>query len=185
MIFDTFIFYMCLSSIVFVYGIGFTEFLSVPKRPNHFVFHVLRLLCVTITSVLIVWPITNYILLPAKLQDIFPLFAIFVLCLISTVFIFVFKKILTTRVADFILAFLTILLSISESFSFVSAIMIVLFSILMYCIVIFGLDIFCSRLRHTHSLISFNYGSLLLLSIAFVLLILYSINISWLNFEVL
>jgi len=184
MLFSSLIFYFFIASIILVYGVGIKELLLVIDRPKNVLLYSLKTFLTTTFSVMLSWVVTTYILAEKNLTDIYPFFLLFITLGFSILFSYLIKLIFKIDIKEFSLTFLISLISINESVSFFSAISICVASTLCFYILIPILYSIKKRISISSAHIDIKTGFLILFSIALFLIVVFSYNISWLNFEV-
>ncbi|MCR4953166.1 MAG: hypothetical protein K6A43_03745 [Treponema sp.] len=115
MILNTFLYYLCFASAVLFCGIGSTKIVEFSKfTATTLAFFVKLLLSLSIT-VILGWLVTNKILVPLDMVELYPMVCLFIYVCINT-FTEVLVRI-TTGIdsAEFIVSFLIVLLTVSES----------------------------------------------------------------------
>lgn len=183
--FNILFFYVVVSSAVFVYGIGLNKLIIYSADPTDIGFFFLKTFLTVILSMLLCWPVTQLILVPADLTEMYPLFCLFITYFISMILTEFSARILKKNTAGFSLSFLTVLLAVNEGITFGKSIAVALACIVSFFFILPLIYAVRKRMKSTRQYIDFKDGALVLLSIAAILFILFAFNVSWLNPEVL
>lgn len=178
-------FYVFISSAVFVYGIGLNKIFVFSKKPTDTFYFLSKEIITIFLSLLICWPITNHILVPNELAELYPFFCFFIIYIISLVITEFSARFLKKNVTGFYFSYCTLLLAINEGISFGNALLIALASILAFFIMLPIIYAVRWKMKNSLQYISFKDGALIFLCIAVILFILFAFNVSWLNSEVL
>lgn len=176
-IFFYFIFY---SSAVLLYGVGIRHSVVSSKKNEFFFFRFLKaVLCIS-STVSISWFLYISLLAPVQLDDL--LFPIVLLCYlpINACFNYIFKTSLSKDLPEFTVSLLCVLLGLTNSVSYAHALLISLSSCVSYYFFIPVLFAIHKRLEYASPVQEFKSGSLIFISIAVIMLCLYSFHISWL-----
>ena len=114
---DTFLYYSVFASSVLIYGIGVNKIIEVEITKDINVLNYLKAIISILSTSMLVWLITNYILMPINLIEFFPLLALLLFVAINT-FVEGLMRLTTGKsYSEFIISFLIVLLSIFESSS--------------------------------------------------------------------
>lgn len=184
MILSTFIFYIFSASAILFYGIGIKDLLLVIDNPKKVSFFVLKTLLTSIFTVLVTWFISTHVLVPVSLADIYPFFLIFICLTFSILFTFLFKLLLKIEIKEFTISFFISFIAINEGVNLVFALLITISSVLSFYLLIPLFYSIKKRINNSMANVNFKSGVLILLSIAIILLLVFTYNISWFNFEV-
>ena len=180
----TFLFYSIFSSVVLIYGVGLNKIaeIGIVKFKDK-IFYVKCAISI-ISSSVISWLITYYLLVPLKITELYPLVCFIVYSTICTFLGGIIR--LTGRTpTEFAISYLVILLSITESSSLLFTLFISLCSLLSMLIIIpFSLT-FRRRVCSNGRLLDEKYYSLYFLFLAVLILLLSVWDIVWLNPEVI
>lgn len=175
-------FYMLFTSAVFMYGIGLRKVVVVSNNINHYLAWFSRTLVSTVVTLCAVWFITTSFLSPFGLTELFPFFAIIMTILICQFTYELWNLLAKLDTPEFGLTFCTVILAVSEGTSFVDALAIAVSSVLAFYLGAPLLYTFRWRMQYSDSNLIFRGGSLVFFSISVMLLVLFGINVSWLNF---
>jgi hypothetical protein len=174
-------YHLFFSSAVALYGIGFDRFLLKPEPPALFMIRALKGIVSVICTVFFTFIVTAVFLAPRQMAEITPVIAIvffipFSVLLEAAVYIAVKKSL-----REFIAPFLCVLLAIWESDSLLRAVFAGLFSALSYYGFIVIMLFIKKRLEFVPPRKFFSEDALLLVSVAAVIIILFSFGASWLG----
>lgn len=181
----TFLYYALFSSVVLIYGIGLNKIAEIGiVKFKETIFYIKCAISI-VSSALISWLITNYLLVPLKITELYPLVCFIVYASIS-MFLGSIIRLTTGRItSEFAVSYLVILLSIAESTSLLYTLFISLSSLLSMLIIIpFSLT-FRRRVCSNGQLLDEKYYSLYFFFLSVLILILSVWDIVWLNPEVI
>lgn len=181
----TFLYYALFSSVVLIYGIGLNKIAEIGiVKFKETIFYIKCAISI-VSSALISWLITNYLLVPLKITELYPLVCFIVYASIS-MFLGSIIRLTTGRItSEFSVSYLVILLSIAESTSLLYTLFISLSSLLSMLIIIpFSLT-FRRRVCSNGQLLDEKYYSLYFFFLSVLILILSVWDIVWLNPEVI
>ena len=183
--FYTFLYYSLFSSVVLIYGIGLNKIAEIGiVKFKETIFYVKCAIAI-ISSSVISWLITYYILVPLKITELYPLVCFIVYAAISTFLGAIVRLTTGHKTTEFAISYLIIILSIAESSSLLFTLFISMCSLLSMLIIIpFSLT-FRRRLCSNGRLLDEKYYSLYFLFLAVFILLLSVWDIVWLNPEVL
>ncbi|BDC93460.1 hypothetical protein SAMN04487977_101651 [Treponema bryantii] len=183
--FYTFLYYSLFSSVVLIYGIGLNKIAEIGivkfKEPIFYV----KCSVSIISSSVISWLLTYYLLVPLQITELYPLICFIVYASIST-FLGGIVRLTTGRLtSEFAVSYLVILLSITESSSLLFTLFISVCCLLSMLIIIpFSLT-FRRRVCSNGRFLDEKYYSLYFLFLAILILLLSVWDIVWLNPEVI
>lgn len=184
MIFDTLFLYLVFSSAVLIYGTGLKQILDYSTNPKKFFFQMLRILLTIIISVFVCRGITVLFLVPARLQELFPFVCILFTCLFSILTEMLFEYLFHIEVKELTITICSVIIAVNEGLTMLHAILTgVSCSLSFFLFLPFLYSIRC-RLKFSQQQIDFKKGALIFLSIALIMLVLFSLNISWFNLGV-
>ena len=181
----TFQYYILFSSVVLIYGIGLNKIAEIGivkfKEP---IFYIKCAISI-VSSALISWLLTYYLLVPLKITELYPLVCFIVYASISTFLGSIIRLTTGRTTSEFAVSYLVILLSIAESSSLLFTLFISLSSILSMLIIIpFSLT-FRRRVCSNGRLLDEKYYSLYFFFLSILILLLSMWDIVWLNPEVI
>ena len=183
--FYTFLYYSLFSSTVLIYGIGLHKIAEIGiVKFKETIFYVKCAISI-ISSSVISWLITYYLLVPLKITELYPLVCFIVYASISTFLGGIIRLTTGKTTSEFAVSYLIILLSIAESSSLLFTLFISLCSLLSMLIIIpFSLT-YRRRVCSNGRLLDEKYYSLYFFFLAVLILILSVWDIVWLNPEVI
>lgn len=173
--------YTLFSSIILFYGIGLNKSVEIGiTKLASLIFYVKSLITIFSTSAL-TWLLTNYILLPIGLTELFPLLAVLLFICIN---IFVDSLIRLTSgltAPEYAVSILIILISIFESTSFLNTLTICLSGILSILLMIPLSITFKKRICNNGRKLDEKYYSLFFFFIAVIIMVISVFDSSWLQ----
>ena len=179
--FYTFLYYTLFSSVVLNYGIGLNKIAEIGivkfKEP---IFYIKCAISI-VSSAVISWLITYYLLVPLSITELYPLICFIVFACISTFLDGIIRLTTGINTAEFAVSFLLILLSIEEGSSLLFTLFISLSGLISMLIIIpFSLT-FRRRVCSNGRLLDEKYYSLYFFFLAVLILLLSVWDIAWLN----
>ena len=182
MVLNTFLYYICFASVVLIYGIGINKAVDLNySKIKSLIFCVKIILTIFISSILS-WFATKGILVPLKLTELFPLLSFLIYVCINA-FIEALIRLTTGKSAtEFVFSYLVIILSVSESISFVNTVIICASCIITFAILIPLIMAF--KKRNTGVDLD-KYYCRLFLYIAILILVISVFDVMWINPEVI
>ncbi len=183
--FYTFLYYSLFSSVVLIYGIGLNKIAEIGiVKFKETIFYVKCAIAI-ISSSVISWLITYYILVPLKITELYPLVCFIVYAAISTFLGAIVRLTTGHKTTEFAISYLIIILSIAESSSLLFTLFISMCSLLSMLIIIpFSLT-FRRRVCSNGRLLDEKYYSIYFLFLSVLILLLSVWDIVWLNPEVI
>lgn len=178
-------FYIFISSAVFVYGIGLNKIFVFSKKPTDVLYFLSKEIITIFLSLCICWPLTSYILVPNELTELYPFFCFFIIYIISIIITEFSARFLKKNVTGFYFSYCVLLLAMNEGISFGNAVLISFACILSFFCMLPIIYAVRWKMKSSLQYISFKDGALLFLCIGAILFILFAVNVSWLNVEVL
>lgn len=182
---NSILYYITFASAVLIYGVGIDKLSMEAKSVKKLLINSLKIYVIVLLNLIIAKPFTTYVLVPFSLIELFPFFALLFYLLISAFFQFLLSKTLKESAPDFSISFLTILLSILESSSFLESIFIGTACIISFVLLQLILMSLNKRFYFYRPAERFNNISLVYLNIALFVIILCTWNVSWINESVL
>lgn len=178
---NTFLYYTLFASVALIYGIGLNKVIeSGISKFNDLIFYIKASLSILITSVL-TWLIINYILVPLTLVELYPLMALLVFVCINTFLEALVRLTIGISTTEFVISFLIILLSLSESTSILNTIIICLASYVALLITIPFSITFKKRACSNGNFLDDKYFGLFFIFLAIIILIVTTWDIGWLG----
>lgn len=165
---------------VFLYGIGLNRAVIISSSPKGLALSYTKSLFASVSTVALSYLVIHNLLIPLSLQELYPFVCILIFLLVS-VFIEVFIRLtVNSIVTEFSVSFLCILLAINESLSLLEAVLFVLCCITSFYFLIPVLAALRKRNEHASPLPVFK-NSLILFSLAILILFVLVFDASWLN----
>lgn len=184
MIIDTLFLYLLFSSAVLVYGTGLNKIMDYSVNPKMYFLQMLRIFITTAASIFVCRGITVLFLVPARLQELFPFVCILFTFLFSMLTEILFEYVLHVEVKELSITICSVLIAVNEGLTMAHSLLIGLSCTLSFFIILPLLYAIRCRLRYSQQQIDFKKGALLFLSLALIMLAMFSLNTSWLNVEV-
>ena len=178
---NTFLYYTLFSSVIVIYGIGLNRSVEIGISLFYKPVFYLKALFTIISSSVLSWLFTNYILMPLKLVELFPLISLLIFICISTFIEALVRLTCGFSVSEFIVSFLIILLSIFESTSILFSILICASSFISILFLIPFCISFKKRITANGNQLDEKYYSLFLIFLAILILLLTVFDINWLK----
>lgn len=179
--FSTFLYYTLISSSVLIYGIGINGLAEIGISKNReLIYYLKNIICILLSS-LLSWLFSQYILIPLKLMELFPLFAFFIFVVINGFSESIVQITTGKKSVEYVVSYLIILLSVFETNSILNTIIICL-----SCFVSLILFVpFCLTFKNTITVngknLDENYYSLLFVFFSIILIVLTVWDILWIN----
>lgn len=181
----TVLYYSLISSVVLIYGIGLNKIAEIGIVKFKEVIFYIKCAISIISSSVISWLITYYLLVPLKITELYSLICFIVYACISTFLGSIIRLTTGRTTAEFAVSYLVILLSIAESSSLLFTLFISLCSLLSMLIIIpFSLT-FRRRVCTNGRILDEKYYSLYFFFLSVLILLLSLWDIVWLNPEVI
>jgi len=176
-----FLYYTLFASVVLIYGIGLNKVVEcgISKFYN-FLYYLKAALSILATAVLS-WLVVNFILVPLNLVELYPLLCLLIFICINTFLEALVRLTTGITTTEFIVSFLIILLSVSESTSILNTIIICFSSyIALLCTIPFSIT-FKKRVCSNGNFLDGKYFSLFFIFLAVLILIITTWDIGWLG----
>lgn len=181
---NTFFYYVCFASSVLVYGIGINKTAEIDILKNKDVFYFIKIICTILVTSILSYVVTDKLLVPLNLAEIYPFTSLIIYMCISLIFEFITKYFTKRTTTEFVLSYLTVLLSVMESTSLLNTIFIGTCTII--SMLIFTPFVYSFRKRNLNNINQPEvYMSKLFIFIAVIILVLSFWDIMWINPEVL
>lgn len=182
---NTFLYYTLFSSVVLIYGIGINRIAEIGiSKFFDFIYYIKNALTIFLTSIAS-WFIVEYVLVPLQLVEIYPLICLLVFITISSFFEGIVRLSTGNTSTEFIVSFLIVLLSITESTSIINTILICLSSFMSLIILIPLSLVFKKRVCSNGNFLDEKYYCLFFIFLAILILAMSTSDIGWLNSEVI
>ncbi|MCR4735802.1 MAG: hypothetical protein K5829_12455 [Treponema sp.] len=115
MILNTFLYYFCFASAVLIYGLGTTKIINFSNFTSKTLVFFIKLLLSVSVTVIISWLITNKILVPMDMVELYPMVCLFIYVCVNIFTEAIIRITVNLDSAEFIVSFLIVLLTVSES----------------------------------------------------------------------
>ena len=178
---SNFFYYVIYSSVVIVYGVGIKRALIISKTPRFLALDIFKMLItVSATSALSYLVVSKILILPG-LIEIYPFVCVLIFCVISVFAESIIR--ITARIskAEYAVSILIVLLCVNESVSLAECVLNSCFCVFSFFLFVLILYAVRKRTELSHPTENFQNLSLLLISLAIMILILLTWNVSWLN----
>lgn len=175
-----FFYYIFYSSAVLLFGVGIRHCVVSSKKSDYIFFRLLKAAISIFSCLSVSWFLYRTLLAPLHLDDL--LFPVVLLCYLPIISLFnmVFKTSLQKSIPEFTVSLLCIIVAITHSMTYAEALVIALASCVSYYSFIPLLFAIRKRLEYANPIQEFRTGSLIFISIAVIMLCLFSFHISWL-----
>lgn len=184
MIFSTFLYYIFFSSSVLMLGIGIDKISETSFFNNKSLIFFLKVLFTIFLSSVLSWVTTQYILLPIKLQELFPITTFFIFACISAFVESVVRITTKKSTTEFVVSFLIVMLAVSESSSIIFSLIISVSCFISMCFTIPFINTFKKNILVKEKYKK-NYFTILFLFLAVLIMIISVFDVAWLSQEVL
>ena len=178
---NTFLYYTLFSSIILFYGIGLSKTVEIGITKFSSLIFYIKVIISIISTTLLTWVVTQFILVPLNLVELFPLIAILFFICIN---IFVDSLIrLTAGMTgpEYIISLFIILISIFESSTILNTLVICLSSFTSFLIMIPVAIIFKKRVCTNGQKLDEKYYSLFFFFLAILMIVISVFDYNWLQ----
>lgn len=165
---------------VFLYGIGLNRAVIISSSPKGLALSFMKSLFATVSTVSLSYLVIQNLLVPLSLQELFPLVCILIFLIVSVFIEVLIRLTVNSTVTEFSVSFLCVFLAINESLTLVEAILFVMCCLTSFYILIPVLSALRRRNEHASPLPVFK-NSLILFSLAILILFVLVFDASWLN----
>ena len=179
MISDLFVNYLFASSVVYVFGIGLKHILLDSGSLKNFGTEAVYVTLCVLFSAMSVWGITNLVLVPYELEELFPLFAVIFVLLYNSIINTFFKILSFKPVRDVLLCLIIVILAVNESVVLIDVVVISLTAVFSMFLGIPVIFVIKQRLQRSAIPQSFRTVSVVFFSAAFIFFIVYSWQVAW------
>ncbi len=180
-IIDTCLFYIFFCSATLIYGIGTLQAAETSLSRKRIALTAFKSLCCVLTSVSITKALSQLLLVPLSLAELYPLAALLLFTGTSVFFEIIFQLTSKKSSSEFTISFLTVLLALNEGESLLDSIAISVCCLASYCLLIPLLRSFTSKLARTKRMDSFKQKTTVFLCMVVITMALFALNISWIN----
>ncbi|MCQ2588842.1 MAG: hypothetical protein MJ179_00300 [Treponema sp.] len=180
---NAFFYYVCFASSILIYGIGLNKTADVNTMKNKDIIYFGKVILTILVSSILSWLIADKLLVPLKLAELYPFTSLLVYVFISMLFEMITRYLTKKSSTEFVLSYLTVLLSVSESTALVNTIVISLSTII--AMLLFVPLVYSFRKRNLKDIEQPEvYMSRLFIFIAIIILVISSWDFMWINPEV-
>lgn len=181
MFFDTFLYYTLFASAVIIYGIGINTVAEIGIYKMNQITYFIKVLISIFTSSILCWIVVSRILVPLKLVEIYPLVAFLIFITINTFLEALIRITTGISSSEFIVSYLILLLSISESTSLIQTMIICVSCFFAFAILIPFCFTFKNRIQNDGYAIDEKYYSLFFIFLGILILLMSAWDILWLT----
>lgn len=181
MFFDTFLYYTLFASAVIIYGIGINTVAEIGIYKQNQITYFIKVLISIFTSSILCWIVTSKILVPLKLVEIYPLVAFLIFITINTFLEALIRITTGISSSEFIVSYLILLLSVAESTSLVSTMIICTSCFFAFAILVPFCFTFKDRIQNDGYSIDEKYYSLFFIFLGILILLMSAWDILWLT----
>ncbi len=181
---STFLYYVCFASTALVYGIGLNRVADIDYYSDKKLIYFVKIVISIFISSVISEFFVSKLLVPLELVEIYPIICILVFGIINTLLEGIFRVSTGFSYTEFILSFIVVILSVSESHSIINTIVISGSCLISLGLVIPVVMAFRKRIIDNDKNQE-KYLSRFFFLIAILILILSVFDITWLNPEVI
>lgn len=178
---NTFLYYTLFASVVLVYGIGMNKVVETGISKFYSFIYYLKASISILASSVLSYLIIAYILLPINIVELYPLMCFLVFICINTFLEALVRLTTGITTTEFVVSFLIILLSCSESSNILNCIIICLSSYIALIITIPFSITFKRRLCSNGNFLDEKYFSLFFIFLAILILVITTGDIVWLS----
>ena len=179
---STILFYTLFSSAILIYGIGLNTATIVCDSIKKLVLPFVKIISTVFSSSVLTWVIVKFILVPLKLIALYPFVTVLIFFSLSVFFESMIRIVTGKITSDYNFSFLVCLLALNESTNVIDVLLICFscfLSFLLLLPLLYSLKNKIDILGNTT--IHGNRKSLLLISIAIIIIAVLFGNVSWLN----
>lgn len=181
---STFLYYVLFASAISIYGIGLNKTAQVNFWEDKNVFYFIKIIVTIFLSSILSWIVSDKLLVPLKIAQLFPIFCFIIYVCISLVVEFLFTAAFNKSPTEFIVSYLTILLAVSESTSLLNTVIIcfsIILSMLLYIPFIYSFR----KKNYEETKNPEVYMSRLFIFFAILIMLISCWDVMWINPEVL
>ena len=181
---NTFLYYTFFASAILFYGLGINQIAELNFLKQKSVNYAIKIIISIMISVVLSWIVTQMILVPLKIVEIFPIVC-FLIYICITTFLEALIRITTSKSSsEFLLSYMIIILSVSESHSILNT-LVISGSCITALGIMFPLTYVFRRRYLKECSVREHYFPRYLLYITVILLIISVWDVMWLNPEVI
>lgn len=174
-------YYFMYTSAVLIYGIGINRTTVVCQKPENILLYFVKMLITVSTSTALVFLLTKSLLVPVGICELYPFITVLVFSAISVFIESLIRITSKTTAAEFAVSLLCVLLAVNEGSSIGQSVIISCICTVSFYFFVPILYSIRKRIEIAHPAGDFENASLIMISVAIVMLALIVWNISWLN----
>lgn len=179
---NTFLYYVCFASVVLIHGVGTNKVIDLNLLKLRNVTYCIKIIVSIMVSSIICWFVTKGILVPLKMVELYPLVCFMIYICINTFAEALIRLTTSKSATEFIFSYLVIIISISESTSFINTVVVTASCITSFILTIPFIIAFKQR---NNEVTNEKYFCRLFLYIAILILVISVWDIMWINPEVI
>ncbi len=176
---ETIFFYTFSCSTLLVYGIGLEKAFFESRPLSQFIVRIPGLILDSLLSIATLWYLVTRILLPNNLSYLIPMTLMLVCAVVHMIVSVIFPILKKTPSGEMFFFFGIIFLALSEAVSFTDSVLIVLSSMLSFCLTTVVLFAIRSRIAAANVHADWKGSPLILISMGLLCIVLYSPDVSW------
>lgn len=177
---ESFLYYTIFSSIIVIYGIGLNRTVEIGVSFFYKPVFYLKALFSIISSSVLSWVFTKYILIPLSLIEFFPLVSLLIFVCLNTFIESLIRLTCGFSASEFVISFLIVLLSIFESTSILFSILICISSFTTLLILVPFCLSFKKRITANGNKMDEQYYALFFIFLAVLILLVTVFDTNWL-----
>ncbi|MGL4986641.1 MAG: hypothetical protein ACRC5H_05815 [Treponemataceae bacterium] len=185
LILNPFFYYIFCSSALLIYGIGIKQGIDFSKNMSlSFWFYCLKIFVTSLITISLLWVISTNLLAPFGFADLVPIFIFFVVLFISKMIDIATTLLFSQSYPETFTSLLITFFALSESTTLPEGFLLIgaaCFSLALFVPLLYTIIQKINKAKTPYYL---KTSTLILISIAFILIAMYAWNLSWLNFEV-
>ncbi len=178
---DSIFYYFFYSSAVLLYGIGLKRTVIPAATTGHWMLSYFKVLISTSFSGFICWLITRYLLVPVRMTELMPFICVLIVLAFSVFFEALIRITAKTSTAEISVSLLSVILAVNESSSMLEATFFSACCISAFFLYTPVLSTIQKRISFSGHSRYFKSGSLLFITVAVILIVLFSWDVSWLH----
>lgn len=176
---NTLFFYTFTCSTILVYGIGLEKTFFESRPLSQFMLRIPGLFCDSLLSVTALWFLATRILIPYNFSYLIPMALILISGIIHMMVSVIFPPLRKIPSGERFFFLGIVFLSISEAVSYTNSLVILLASILSFCLTTFILFAIRERIQFSNVHPDLKGSPLVLVSMGLLCIVLYSADVSW------
>ncbi len=181
MIFQTVFMYIIITSVCLIYGIGLKDLLEYPDSISKIgISYIKTFFCVIIITALM-WTIVTFIFIRYDFQIVTPFVTLILLVTLTFILESIWPSMFQANARDFTFSFFSVFIAITEGITLAESLIIAILTVSAFYALLFLM--YCVNRKNSSVVISsrFNTVTLMLITMACIILALYGWNVSWLS----